>query len=110
MVVGGDCAQMPSCIDPAGEDLCPTVLQAFKPYVSIEEMMSHLCYDLNVNCHQHRLTSEEWSPAGGTLWEGCGTCRRRSLMEEEGLWGWALRSYSTALLPVSCLLPECRCS
>lgn len=62
-------AQMPSCMDPAGEDLRFTVLRALKPYVYIEEMMSHLCYGLNVTCHLHRLmfVSSWWRPLG-RLW------------------------------------------
>lgn len=60
-----------------------------------------LCCGLNVKCGPHRLVClNTWVPAGGSIWDGCGSYRRWSHTRGSRSLGVGLDSLAHFLLPL----------
>lgn len=64
------------------------------------------CCGLNAKCAFTCLNT--WSPAGGIVWEGYGTIRGWSFVEDVYYLWWALRFYSSILSPLLDCWSLCR--
>lgn len=68
------------------------------------------CCGLNEKCSPLTHILNIWSPAGVLFRKVVESLKVGVFLQEVSHWGWVLRFYCTASLPVRSLLPDCTCN